>query len=86
MRRPRARRRVVGPRGAARRDGYGNQWWTIDGRVTAWGIHGQRIAVGERMVVAILSSWPEAEGLEEAHRALVAGVCDGATEGQRRAG
>jgi len=52
--------------------GYGRQWWTIDGRLTAWGIHGQRIAVGERTVVAILSSWPEAEGLEAVHRALVA--------------
>jgi CubicO group peptidase (beta-lactamase class C family) len=66
--------------------GYGNQWWTIDGRVTAWGIHGQRIAIGGDTVVVVLSSWPEAEGLEETHRALVAGVCDSATEGQRRAG
>ena len=54
--------------------GYSNQWWTIDGRVTAWGIHGQRIAVGGDTVVAILSSWPAAEGLEEAHTALVAAV------------
>jgi len=54
--------------------GYSNQWWSIDGRVTAMGIHGQRIAVGAETVVAILSSWPEAEGLEEAHRALVAAV------------
>ena len=62
---------VADPRvpGAA---GYGNQWWTVDGRRVARGIHGQPIAVGERTVVAILSSWPEAEGLEEVHRALVA--------------
>ena len=33
--------------------GYGNQWWTIDGRVTAWGIHGQRIAVGGETVVVV---------------------------------
>ena len=61
--------------------GYSNQWWTIDGRVTAQGIHGQRIAVGRDTVVAILSSWPEAEGLDESHRALVAGACDSAAEG-----
>jgi CubicO group peptidase (beta-lactamase class C family) len=52
--------------------GYGGQWWTIDGRLTAWGIHGQRIVVGRDTVVAILSSWPEATGHEAAHRRLVA--------------
>lgn len=55
-------------------NGYGRQWWTIDGRLTAWGIHGQRIAVAERTVVVVLSSWPAAEGFEAAHRALVDGL------------
>jgi CubicO group peptidase (beta-lactamase class C family) len=42
--------------------GYGRQWWRIDGRPVARGIHGQLVAVDREagVVVAILSSWPEA--------------------------
>jgi CubicO group peptidase (beta-lactamase class C family) len=54
--------------------GYGRQWWRVDGRTTARGIHGQLIAVGRETVVAILSSWPEATGRDAAHRAFVDAV------------
>ena len=42
--------------------GYGLQWWRIDGRRVARGIHGQLVAADREagVVVAILSSWPEA--------------------------
>ena len=42
--------------------GYGLQWWRIDGRPVARGIHGQLVAVDREagVVVAILCSWPEA--------------------------
>jgi CubicO group peptidase (beta-lactamase class C family) len=59
--------------------GYGLQWWRIDGRAVARGIHGQLIAVDREagVVVAILCSWPEATpsapGL--AQLALVNAVC-----------
>ena len=60
--------------------GYGLQWWRIDGRPVARGIHGQLMAVDReaRVVVAILCSWPEATpsapGL--AQLALVNAVCE----------
>jgi CubicO group peptidase (beta-lactamase class C family) len=59
--------------------GYGLQWWRIDGRPVARGIHGQLVAADReaRVVVAILCSWPEATpsapGL--AQLALVNDVC-----------
>jgi CubicO group peptidase (beta-lactamase class C family) len=59
--------------------GYGLQWWRIDGRAVARGIHGQLVAVDHEagVVVAILSSWPEATpsapGL--AQLALIDSVC-----------
>jgi CubicO group peptidase (beta-lactamase class C family) len=59
--------------------GYGLQWWSFDGRPVARGIHGQLVAVDREagVVVAILSSWPEATpsapGL--AQLALVDDVC-----------
>ena len=42
--------------------GYGLQWWRIEGRPVARGIHGQLIAADREagVVVAILCSWPEA--------------------------
>ena len=42
--------------------GYGLQWWRIDGRPVARGIHGQLVAADREagVVVAILCSWPEA--------------------------
>jgi CubicO group peptidase (beta-lactamase class C family) len=60
-------------------NGYGLQWWRMSGRPAARGIHGQFIAVDHEagVVVAILSSWPEATpsapGL--AQLALVDAVC-----------
>ena len=60
--------------------GYGLQWWRFGGRQAARGIHGQFVAVDRAagVVVAILSSWPEAtpsaSGL--AQLALLDAVCD----------
>jgi CubicO group peptidase (beta-lactamase class C family) len=60
--------------------GYGCQWWRIDGRPVARGIHGQLVAADRDagVVVAILCSWPEATpsapGL--AQLALVNAVCE----------
>ena len=60
--------------------GYGRQWWHMDGRPAARGIHGQLVTVDRRagVVVAVLASWPDAidVALESAQRALVAAVCD----------
>jgi CubicO group peptidase (beta-lactamase class C family) len=71
--------RATVPEATSRADGYRNQWWRRDGRITARGIHGQLIAVdGTRgVVVTILSSWPEATGAtaERAQRELVSAVC-----------
>jgi CubicO group peptidase (beta-lactamase class C family) len=58
-------------------EGYANQWWLRDGRVTARGIHGQCIAVDPGgTVVAILSSWPQAvdERRDDRQRALIARI------------
>jgi CubicO group peptidase (beta-lactamase class C family) len=61
-------------------NGYGLQWWRMSDRPAARGIHGQFIAVDREVgvVVAILSSWPEATpsapGL--AQLALVEAVCE----------
>ena len=55
-------------------EGYANQWWRRDGRITARGIHGQLISVDPiGTVVAILSSWPAAvdERRDEQQRTLV---------------
>ena len=72
--------RCMTPEDTAGADGYRDQWWHRDGGVLARGIHGQLIAVDReaRLVVAILSSWPEAtdRALEAAHRELVARVRD----------
>jgi hypothetical protein len=60
--------------------GYGRQWWQIDGRTTACGIHGQLIAVDRRaeVVVSVLSSWPDAEdaAAQRAQRELVGAIAD----------
>jgi CubicO group peptidase (beta-lactamase class C family) len=39
---------------------YRNKWWGFDGRLHAWGIHGQLIAIdpASQTVVAIVSSNP----------------------------
>ncbi|MEO8689250.1 MAG: serine hydrolase domain-containing protein [Solirubrobacteraceae bacterium] len=59
--------------------GYGGQWWRIDGRPVARGIHGQLVAADREagVVVAILSSWPEAtpSAPGRAQLALVDAVC-----------
>ncbi|MBE2320649.1 serine hydrolase [Solirubrobacter sp. CPCC 204708] len=68
---------IVNPTTVEHADGYANQWWTRDGRVTARGIHGQTISVApNRTVVAILSSWPDAvdERRDAFQRALVAHI------------
>jgi CubicO group peptidase (beta-lactamase class C family) len=60
--------------------GYATQWWTWNGCVAARGIHGQLVAVdpGARLVVAVLSSWPEAmdAAAEDAQRRFVAAIRD----------
>jgi CubicO group peptidase (beta-lactamase class C family) len=60
--------------------GYGNQWWRIDGRPVARGIHGQLVAADREagVVVAILASWPDATPSEPglAQLALVNAVCE----------
>jgi CubicO group peptidase (beta-lactamase class C family) len=66
---------IVDPTTVEHAEGYANQWWRRDGRVTARGIHGQLIAVDPGgTVVAILSSWPAAvdERRDARQRALVA--------------
>jgi CubicO group peptidase (beta-lactamase class C family) len=42
--------------------GYANQWWCLDGRPTARGIHGQLVTVrrASGIVITVLSSQPEA--------------------------
>jgi CubicO group peptidase (beta-lactamase class C family) len=65
---------IVDPTTVEHADGYANQWWRRDGRVTARGIHGQCIAVDPGgTVVAILSSWPDAvdERRDDQQRALI---------------
>ena len=65
---------IVAPTTVEHADGYANQWWRRDGRVTARGIHGQCIAVDPGgTVVAILSSWPDAvdERRDAEQRALI---------------
>ena len=47
--------------------GYGYQWWTYpEGRYGAQGIFGQSITIdpARRLVIAIVSSWPQATGRE----------------------
>jgi CubicO group peptidase (beta-lactamase class C family) len=77
---PAAFARCTVPEDTSGADGYRNQWWRRDGRVTASGIHGQLIAVDRPTdtVVTVLSSWPDAtdRALQAAHRTLVARVCD----------
>jgi CubicO group peptidase (beta-lactamase class C family) len=60
--------------------GYANQWWTLDGRPTARGIHGQMVTVerSTETVIAVLSSQPEAldRDLAAAQRAFASAVLD----------
>ncbi|MXO73757.1 serine hydrolase [Altererythrobacter aerius] len=56
--------------------GYGYQWWTYPGAMYgAQGIFGQSITIvpERRLVIAVVSSWPQATGkpLSDARRALV---------------
>ncbi len=57
---------------------YRNQWWRIDGRTVASGIHGQLICVdpASRTVLVVLSSWPAAldDADVDAHSALQAAL------------
>lgn len=59
---PGAFERRVDPGAAPAMTGYGNHWWRAGGRVVARGIHGQLVSVDHEagLVVALLSSWPEA--------------------------
>ena len=46
--------------------GYGYQWWTFDdGSFRALGIHGQMIHIdpARKLVVVVVSAWPEAESM-----------------------
>ncbi|MGX6448601.1 hypothetical protein ACVU7I_11115, partial [Patulibacter sp. S7RM1-6] len=65
-------------------EGYARQWWTLDGRTVARGIHGQLIAVDREagVVVAACSSWPEAENdlAFAAQRHIVRATCDTLTD------
>ncbi|WP_210494906.1 serine hydrolase [Patulibacter sp. SYSU D01012] len=60
--------------------GYAAQWWTLDGRTVARGIHGQLVAVDRDagVVVAACSSWPAAENdlAFAAQRLMVSEICD----------
>lgn len=60
--------------------GYAGQWWTLDGRTIARGIHGQLVAVDRdaRVVVAACSSWPTAENdlVFARQRHMVSEICD----------
>jgi CubicO group peptidase (beta-lactamase class C family) len=53
---------TVDPRARAGTTSYANQWWCLDGRPTARGIHGQLVTVQRTsgVVIAVLSSQPEA--------------------------
>jgi CubicO group peptidase (beta-lactamase class C family) len=79
------RRAWPSPDGDTGESGYAAKWWAADGRITARGIHGQLIAVDReaRVVVAALSSWPEATdaAAEAAQRRFVAEICDRVTGG-----
>jgi CubicO group peptidase (beta-lactamase class C family) len=63
--------------------GYAAKWWAADGRIVARGIHGQLVVADHdtRVVVAMLSSWPEATDrtAEAAQRRLVGEICDRVT-------
>jgi CubicO group peptidase (beta-lactamase class C family) len=71
-------RRTV-PQLASGATGYRHQWWRRDGRAMARGIHGQLVSAdpASGVVVAVLSSWPEATGAgpEAAQRGLVDALC-----------
>jgi hypothetical protein len=60
--------------------GYANQWWCLDGRPTARGIHGQMVTVHRPLgiVIAVLSSQPEAldPGLGAVQRTFAAAVIE----------
>ena len=68
------------------RAGYRNLWWRLRGRVVARGIHGQLIAADPAagVVVAILSSWPEATDAAEetAQWAMVVAICEALAGGR----
>jgi CubicO group peptidase (beta-lactamase class C family) len=59
---------------------YHNQWWQLDGRTVAMGIHGQMIAIDHSsdMIVAFLSSSPQPNAIRERQEQLriVAAVSD----------
>lgn len=62
---------------------YHNQWWQLEGRTIAMGIHGQMIAIDHSsdMVVAFLSSSPQPNAIREREEQLgiVAAVSDALT-------
>jgi CubicO group peptidase (beta-lactamase class C family) len=53
---------TVDPDARAGTTGYANQWWCLDGRPTARGIHGQLVTVhgASGIVITVLSSQPDA--------------------------
>jgi CubicO group peptidase (beta-lactamase class C family) len=60
--------------------GYANQWWCLDGRPTARGIHGQLVTVhrASATVITVLSSAPDAldPRLDRIHRDFANAVLD----------
>lgn len=71
---------TVDPVARAGTTGYANQWWCLDGRPTARGIHGQFVTVqrASGIVITVLSSQPEAldPQLASAHRNFANTVID----------
>ena len=69
---------TVDPLARAGTTGYANQWWCLDGRPTARGIHGQLLTVQRATgsVITVLSSQPEAldPRLARAHRDFATAV------------
>jgi CubicO group peptidase (beta-lactamase class C family) len=70
----------VDPSVRAGTTGYADQWWCLDGRPTARGIHGQLVTVHRDagIVITVLSSQPEAldPRLAEIQRTFAAAVID----------
>jgi CubicO group peptidase (beta-lactamase class C family) len=68
------------PSARAGTTGYADQWWCLDGRPTARGIHGQLVTVqrGSEVVVTVLSSQPDAldPRLARVQRTFANAVCD----------
>jgi len=69
---------------------YHNQWWQLDGRTCAMGIHGQMIAIDHeaQVVVAFVSSQPQPNEthLRQEQLRIVAAVCEAASRSNKAGG